>query len=37
MTQKERETDRAARRQISAELGHGRLKITDIYLGSAFQ
>ncbi|NSL25106.1 phage integrase N-terminal domain-containing protein [Agrobacterium tumefaciens] len=37
MTQKEREADRAARRQISAELGHGRLKITDIYLGSAFQ
>lgn len=37
MTQQERETDRAARRQISAELGHGRLKITDIYLGSAFQ
>ncbi|MCW0983601.1 integrase domain-containing protein [Agrobacterium sp. BT-220-3] len=37
MTQRERETDRTARRQISAELGHGRLKITDIYLGSAFQ
>ncbi|KXG87600.1 phage integrase N-terminal domain-containing protein [Agrobacterium bohemicum] len=36
MTQTEREADRAARRQISAELGHGRLKITDIYLGSAF-
>lgn len=32
----ERVHDRAARRQISAELGHGRLKITDIYLGSAF-
>ncbi len=36
MTPKEREADRAARRQISAELGHGRLKITDIYLGNAF-
>ncbi len=36
MNQKEREADRAARRQISAELGHGRLKITDVYLGSAF-
>ncbi|EJT04945.1 phage integrase N-terminal domain-containing protein [Rhizobium sp. CCGE 510] len=32
----ERDADRAARRQISAELGHGRLKITDTYLGSAF-
>jgi len=37
MSAAEREVDRAARRQISAELGHGRLKITDIYLGSAFQ
>ncbi|MBY2985671.1 phage integrase N-terminal domain-containing protein [Rhizobium leguminosarum] len=37
MTGKEREADRAARRQISAELGHGRLKITDTYLGRAFQ
>nr|WP_244561953.1 phage integrase N-terminal domain-containing protein [Agrobacterium tumefaciens] len=37
MTQQERDADRAARRQISAELGHGRLKITDIYLGNAFQ
>ncbi|GAA3075441.1 integrase domain-containing protein [Rhizobium viscosum] len=36
MTPKEREADRAARRQISAELGHGRLKVTDTYLGSAF-
>jgi len=36
MSPKEREADRAARRQISAELGHGRLKITDTYLGSAF-
>ncbi len=36
MDAKEREADRAARRQISAELGHGRLKITDTYLGSAF-
>lgn len=37
MTAIERERDRAARRQVSAELGHGRLKITDTYLGSAFQ
>jgi len=37
MTAAERDADRAARRQISAELGHGRLKITDVYLGSAFQ
>lgn len=36
MTSKEREADRAARRQISAELGHGRIKITNIYLGNAF-
>lgn len=36
MTAEERDADRAARRQISAELGHGRLKITDTYLGSAF-
>jgi hypothetical protein len=36
MDAREREADRAARRQISAELGHGRLKITDTYLGSAF-
>ncbi|MGP4804239.1 phage integrase N-terminal domain-containing protein [Agrobacterium cavarae] len=36
MTPKERESDRAARRQISAELGHGRIKITNIYLGNAF-
>lgn len=32
----ERAADRAARHHISAELGHGRLKITDTYLGSAF-
>jgi hypothetical protein len=32
----EHASDRAARRQISAELGHARLKITDTYLGSAF-
>jgi integrase len=37
MDAREREADRAARRQISAELGHGRLKITDTYLGSVFQ
>ncbi len=36
MNARERDTDRSARRQISAELGHGRLKITDVYLGSAF-
>lgn len=36
MSTAERESDRAARRQISAELGHARLKITDTYLGSAF-
>lgn len=37
MTDKERAADRAARRQVSAELGHARLKITDTYLGSCFQ
>lgn len=37
MTPKEREADRSARRHISGELGHGRLKITDVYLGSTFQ
>ncbi|MER9177788.1 integrase domain-containing protein [Mesorhizobium sp. M0955] len=36
MNGNERATDRAARHRISAELGHGRLKITDTYLGSAF-
>ncbi|CDZ66616.1 DNA-binding prophage protein [Neorhizobium galegae bv. orientalis] len=36
MTAAEQQADRSARRQISAELGHGRLKITDTYLGSAF-
>lgn len=36
MTDKERAADRAARRQVSAELGHARLKITDTYLGSCF-
>lgn len=36
MTATEREADRSARRQISAELGHARLKITDTYLGRAF-
>lgn len=35
MTKAEQEADRAARFKISAELGHGRLKITDTYLGSA--
>ncbi|WP_026790002.1 phage integrase N-terminal domain-containing protein [Pleomorphomonas oryzae] len=37
MTAKEREADRSARHHISGELGHGRLKVTDVYLGSAFQ
>jgi hypothetical protein len=37
MAATERMADRAARNRISAELGHGRLKITDTYLGSAFQ
>ncbi|WP_223478079.1 phage integrase N-terminal domain-containing protein [Oricola indica] len=36
MTEDERKADRAARRQISAELGHGRLEVTDTYLGRAF-
>lgn len=36
MSGNERATDRSARHRISAELGHGRLKITDTYLGSAF-
>lgn len=36
MSTKEQQNDRGARRQISAELGHARLKITDTYLGSAF-
>lgn len=35
MTEEERQHDRDARAQISAELGHGRLSITDTYLGSA--
>jgi hypothetical protein len=35
MSAKEQHADRAARRQISAELGHARLKITDTYLGRA--
>lgn len=35
MTQIEREMDRTARLQISKELGHTRLQITDIYLGRA--
>lgn len=36
MTDRERLADRTARRQISGELGHGRLEITDTYLGRAF-
>jgi integrase len=35
LTDNEREQDRAARQQISGELGHGRLSITDTYLGRA--
>lgn len=35
MTDKERITDREARRQVSQELGHSRLPITDTYLGRA--
>lgn len=33
MTETEREQDRAARMQVSNELGHNRLAITDTYLG----
>jgi hypothetical protein len=35
MSVSEQQADRAARRQISAELGHARLKISDTYLGRA--
>ena len=35
MTNEERERDRSARFQISGELGHARLSITDTYLGKA--
>lgn len=35
MTEAEREKDRSARMQISGELGHARLSITDTYLGKA--
>lgn len=35
MTAEERERDRSARAQISGELGHARLSITDTYLGRA--
>lgn len=35
MTADERESDRSARLQISGELGHNRLAITDTYLGKA--
>ena len=34
MTPEQRETDRAVRLQISAELGHAREQITAVYLGS---
>lgn len=37
LTPIEREGDRAARYKISGELGHGRLAITDTYLGRACQ
>lgn len=35
MTEAERERDRSARLQISGELGHARLSITNVYLGRA--
>lgn len=35
MTLEERERDRSARLQVSGELGHARLSITDTYLGKA--
>ena len=37
MTTKEQHADRAAREQISKELGHQRLSITDTYLGRALK
>jgi len=37
MTREEQVLDRAARQVISNELGHSRLRITDTYLGKAFQ
>lgn len=33
MTPEEAQRDRSARMQISRELGHGRLSVTDVYLG----
>ena len=33
MTEAERSEDRIARKQISAELGHGRISIVDVYIG----
>jgi hypothetical protein len=36
LSRAERGTDYRARMQISAELGHGRLNITDTYLGARF-
>lgn len=35
MTDAERASDQTARTQITGELGHGRLAITDVYLGRA--
>ncbi|MCR9121913.1 MAG: integrase domain-containing protein [Phyllobacteriaceae bacterium] len=37
LSHRERKLDIHARRQIALELGHGRLAITNIYLGSAVQ
>lgn len=37
MTNEEREIDRAARLKISGELGHGRLEVTETYLGRALR
>jgi len=34
MTPDERHVDLAARRRLSAELGHGRLEVTNVYLGA---
>ena len=34
LTPHEKELDQQARQQISNELGHGRLQITGVYLGS---
>lgn len=36
MTQAERAADYRARMEISRELGHNRLEVTDVYLGRRF-